>query len=434
MEVHLAIFDSREWANLIWLGIALSLLLLFRRTRKPTITLITAVLQPVIAIPMLLLASWTAGLVLAGYRLSWWNSQLLGDTLIWFFGVALVLLFNANKALAKERFFRRTILSAVGVAVFIEVFINLYVFSIWGELILVAGITVLTMLSVVAGTQERFKRVKALIDWALAVAGFILIIYVIFQIVRNWEGFDRPGAVRELWLPIWLTLGVVPFVYFFSIYIGYDSAFRWINFGTEDRRSRWRAKVVLVLKLHGRTRDLGAFNMPWGKRLGDTSSLREARQVVEEFRVETRERRLAPIRERERLERFAGVKGVDEDGRQLDQREFKETRRALQTLASAQMGWYRNRGERYRKKLLEILKPQFEADGLPSDHGITLRVAKDRKSWWAWRRTVTGWCLGVGAVGPPPDEWLYDGPEPPSGPPGEGSDGWSQWGGDARNW
>lgn len=428
------IFDSREWANLIWLGIAIALLLLFSKTRKPILTLVTIVLRPVVVVPVLLMASWTAGLVIAGHRLSWWNAQLLGDTLIWFFGVALVLLFNATKALTKERYFRRTILSAVGVAVFIEVFINLHVFSLWSELILVAVIATLTMLSATAGTQDRFKQVKGLIDGLLALAGFILILYVILQIVRSWEGFDRPGAVREFWLPIWLTLGVVPLVYLFSVYIGYDSAFRWINFGTEDRRSRRRAKAALVLKLHGRTRDLGAFNMPWGKRLANTSTLHEARHAVEEFRVEVREKRLAPIRERERLEQFAGAKGVDDDGRQLDQREFKETKRALQTLSSAQMGWYRNRGKRYRKKLLEILKPQFEAYGLPSDHGITLRVAKDKKSWWAWRRTTTGWCLGVGAIGPPPDEWLYDGPEPPSGLPGEDRDGWSQWGRDARNW
>jgi hypothetical protein len=78
------------------------------------------------------------------------------------------------------------------------------------------------------------------------------------------------------------------------------------------------------------------------------------------------------------------------------------------------MGWYRNRGGRYRADLLELLG-DFTSQGLPEDHGITLHVAKNGKSWWAWRRTVTGWCFAIGAVGPPPDQWEFDGPEPPHG-------------------
>ncbi len=40
-----------------------------------------------------------------------------------------------------------------------------------------------------------------------------------------------------------------------------------------------------------------------------------------------------------------------------------------------------------------------------------------------WRRTVGGWVFAIGAGGPPPDQWEYDGPEPPTGFPGE-DPGW----------
>ena len=32
---------------------------------------------------------------------------------------------------------------------------------------------------------------------------------------------------------------------------------------------------------------------------------------------------------------------------------------------------------------------------------------------------MTGWCFAIGAAGPPPNQWEYDGPEPPKGYPGE---------------
>jgi hypothetical protein len=82
------------------------------------------------------------------------------------------------------------------------------------------------------------------------------------------------------------------------------------------------------------------------------------------------------------------------------------------------MGWYHNQGHRYRPELLNIFEPDFARKGLPADHGIRLVVGKNGQSWYAWRRTITGWCFAIGAAKAPPDQWRYDGPEPPGGFPG----------------
>lgn len=49
-------------------------------------------------------------------------------------------------------------------------------------------------------------------------------------------------------------------------------------------------------------------------------------------------------------------------------------------------------------------------------------MAPDGQRWWAGRRTITGWYLAIGAAGPPPDQWEYDGEAPPGGFPGEHPD------------
>ena len=82
------------------------------------------------------------------------------------------------------------------------------------------------------------------------------------------------------------------------------------------------------------------------------------------------------------------------------------------------MGWHRNRGGRYRDDLLKMIGDDFTRQGLPKESGIALRVSSDGQAWYAWRRTVTGWCFAIGAAGPPPEQWEYDGPEPPHGFPG----------------
>ena len=48
-----------------------------------------------------------------------------------------------------------------------------------------------------------------------------------------------------------------------------------------------------------------------------------------------------------------------------------------------------------------------------------MKVAEDGQRWLAYRRTISGWCFAIGAAGPPPGQWEYDGQDPPTGFPGE---------------
>lgn len=426
--------NNRELALLIWLGAVLAMFLLRGALRSILFELVRTVLQPVLVVPVLLMAGWTGGLILVAVRFTWWEAELATDTVVWFVGTALVLMFRVTDALGEERFFRHTIIGAVRVTVLVEVFVNLYVFSLPVELTLLPVLTVLLMLSVVAGSEQRFASVKALIDIMLALVGFALITYVAFQIVTDWQDFDKAGALRKFALPVWLTIGIVPFVYLLSLYAAYEGAFKRIDSETGQRGHGWPAKLALALRLRARIQDIAAFRFYWAKQAAAATSLRDATRVIDDFRDSRLAGQRAEAEARDRLQRYAGVDGADDDGRRLDQREFKETKDALLALASAQMGWYRNRGGRYRPELLDVLMPRFEHCGLPPEHGISLWVADDGQSWWAYRRTITGWCFAAGAVAPPPDQWLYDGPEPPAGPPGEDAAWGERWGLDAKNW
>ena len=219
-------------------------------------------------------------------------------------------------------------------------------------------------------------------------------------------------------LPVWLTLGLLPFVYFMSLVAAYDSVFRRVNSSTADGRARWRARAALLTSFHICVRALNQFHTYWIGRLAVVSTFAEARKVIGEFKQQLQERARTVADEQERLRMYAGSDSTDEKGRRLDRREFKETIDALSTIHTCQVGWFRNRGGRYRDDLLQILDDSLTRHGLPRESGITLRVSEDGQSWYAWRRTVTGWCFAIGAAAAPPDQWKYDGAEPPKGYPG----------------
>lgn len=129
----------------------------------------------------------------------------------------------------------------------------------------------------------------------------------------------------------------------------------------------------------------------------------------------------------ERSLRYAGSDAVDEHGRRLDRREFKETMDSLRWLATCQTGHYRS-GRRYRSDLLTHCSPRFMALGLPPDHGMTMQVSDDAQSWFASRPTPSGLVFAMGAnasaqapkyPGEVPMEWHYEGEDTPDGPPGD---------------
>ncbi len=146
-----------------------------------------------------------------------------------------------------------------------------------------------------------------------------------------------------------------------------------------------------------------------------------AEMAAERIRLETAKQRLTD---------YAGVEGVDEDGRQLDRREFQATKRSLEWLALCHAGHYRNR-KVFSREILSVVG-SFERQGLPDPHGIVMKVRRDGQAWFAYRKTVTGYYFAIGAVGDPNIYWYYDGNKPPSGFPSD-KGGWSSHFGDIRD-
>lgn len=423
--------NNRELAGLIGLGIIALALVGIRSTREALPGLIKLFVQPVILVPILTVVAYAFVLVVLAERLGLWEERLLVETVFWVAGPGMVLFFGVATRKRDDQLLRQTVRRAFGATAFLQVAIGFFVFSLPIELILLPVMTFLLLLSMAAETREDARPVQRIVDALLTVIVLGLLTYAVTHIVAEWDTLDTAYMVRALFLPLYLTVGFLPYLSVIGLWTSYDHAFRFIDHATEDTAARRRAKLGLILALRRRTALARSLTLFQARAIAEAGSFADARAVAHGF-LEDEQRKEREAREAaERLKRNAGVEGTGEDGRRLDQREFEETRRALQWLATAEMGWYRNPGSHYRDDLLQMLAP-FE--GLPEDHGIELSVPPDGQSWWAWRRTITGWCFAIGAAEPPPDQWLYDGSDPPSGFPGEDPAWGGRFGVDAANW
>lgn len=409
--------SNREVASLILLGLFLAFALTIPSVRKALRPLAVTFFTPRIVLPLLAYAGFIVLIVFAGAQVRMWEPSLLKDTLVWSLVSGIVLFFKFDEA-SKEGFVGRRVRAALSAAVFVEFYLNLISFWLIWELLVQATASALLVFAVVAEFDAKTKGIARAARVLLALIGGGLLIATAFELFRTIGTLEPADMARSFLLPLWLTAASLIFIYVLALYANYELAFMRLDRMAKTRRARWRSKLALVVGLNVRNPDVHHFGGGWLTELASAATWGDALRKVREWRTWRSSAVAAKQREADALVLYADIQGTDDEGRQLDRREFAETTDALEWLSVCQMGWYRNRTKgRYPRDLLKIFQPGFTR-GLPDDHGITMKVRKDGQAWFAWRRTVTGWCFGIGANGPSPNQWFYEGPEPPHGYPG----------------
>jgi hypothetical protein len=413
--------NNRQVAILLWAGLIVLYCLLAPQVRPSLAGVVRLALDPKILSITAILAAWSVGLVHLGSELGWWTDDLAADTWFWFFTTALVLLFNFEKASAEPDFFIRKAKETFGLTLVLGFLSDLYVLSVPVEFMAQGLLTFVAMVAVVAGMEDRAQPVRKLADGCLSAVAFLVLCLAVNSLIRSWSADDLPDLARQLLMPAWMTLGVLPLIYAIALYAAYENIFLRVDWKSEGaRKQRLRAKTAVVIGLHGRATLVGKFTGMWPIKLADAPTFIEALGVTDEFEAhlkdEERERREAE----DRLVRYAGVDGEDAEGLRLDRREFEETTSALRSIATCQMGW----GQRetgYRADILEVVG-DLSSHGLQGDGDIQVAISASGESWYAWRRTVSGWVFAIGAAAEATDLWEFDGPKPPGGFPGESAD------------
>jgi hypothetical protein len=405
--------SNRDIASLFWLAVLAVLVMSRAGGRAGIASILRALWGKLLA---LVLAYWAflALVVVVAWKLGFWSPDLMKDTVLWALIPGLALIFSFVRAGQERGFYVRTLRRLVGLTAIVEFYVNLGSFPLPVELALVPVVGFLVVMSAFAALSTEYTIVKRWADRLLGVIGLAVIVGNAGYLASAWASLDTTRLVMQFMVPVWLTAVSLPFVFVFSLYANYEShfvRFDWMK--KDDARARRRAKLALLLSYGLRNHELAAFSGRAISDLGNAKSWREARRVITYRRAEARVEKAKKELAAARLVRYEGVQGEDWDGRPYDEREFAKTKDTLNFMAGVQ----RTRAEtgRYRADLRELLKGTFPRDMPESEFVIT--VSPDRRRWAAWRRTIGGWYLGIGAAESPPDQWTYLSGEEPQGLP-----------------
>ncbi len=410
--------SDRELASIFWLALGIGLLLLFPGGRASVRQIAAAFLVRSLVVLFSIYVVWIVLLVALARAHGFWNTDLTTDSVIWFLTIGLPTLFSSAEDATKPGYFWRKVRGTLALSVVLDFYLNLVQLPLLVQFVLQPIIVFVALGASLSKSRREFARLQPLFGRLQAIIGLSILASIPVWLVLNVRSLDPRELGLSFLLPIWLTIGVLPLIRVLSIVFSYQAALLRLRWHSENRRSSWKPRLALFLGFRLNLRDLGAPGQAYQWDLAHSKSLREGLAVIREFCRSERQREAGERRRLENLVKFAGVPGTDEEGRQLDRREFVETQRALGWLATCQMGWHLRQGGRYRAQLLNIFEIDSARYGLPLDHGIHLVVSRSGQSWYAWRRAASGWCFAIGAAKAPPDQWLYEGPEPPTGFPG----------------
>lgn len=284
--------NNRELATVLWAGVVFVAIVSNRDLRSSLWSVVVSLLQPKLIIPLAVMFGYVYGLLRAGAAVGVWNSSLIADTVAWGMGSGVALFGWSVRIFKPGGSFRRVIRTSISSTILVEAFVNLYVFRLPVELLLLPIGALIAGMSAVAESDRQFAAakyapVKRLLAALTMTLGFIVIGWVVVKLGTGWREFNVPLNAEKVALPIWLTFGALPFVAAMGAFANYDTAFAMIRWASDDRRRRMRARVALAWELRLRARHVGAFNGMWCKELTAARSLEEARSVLRRFRAHT---------------------------------------------------------------------------------------------------------------------------------------------------
>ncbi len=415
--------SSREWAGLFWLVVATIACLRIRSVRRRIAQALRIALGPKVLPIWLVYLTWVTGFIWISNVLGFWESALGKLTFVWVFTAGIVLVSKFPDA-SKSGFSGKIVGGVIGITILVEYLVNLATFSFWVELILQPVLVILAALLVVSERNDGSHMIKTTIGTIFILFAAFLIVYSVRELlVAPAQADIRFHALQIVW-PILLTFWVLPLIYALAVISGYQMAFLRMSQSQDESSGAWKSRLGMILAF--------GIRLKWIREVGQGGivHLARAKSVWQAYRAgrEIVSKQLSETRReneyQENLIRFAGSEEVDGEGRPLDKREFRETVGALNWLYTCHSGWYSREPQGYKADLLERLGDDFSRHGLSKPSGIAMHVSEDGRRWYAWRRTPCGRYFAIGAAGPPPDQWLYDRPEPPSDFPGLGA----EWG------
>ncbi|SDP82714.1 hypothetical protein [Desulforhopalus singaporensis] len=243
------VLNSREKAISVWLLILVILGTLNSKFRRPILNVITKFFARKLLQIYCAMFVYISLVVLLLSLVNVWHIGNLGDTIKWGVLVAFVMLFNFKQA-EEHNYFKSAFVSNFKILVVIEFIINLYVFSLPVEFFLVPFLAILGFITAIAESDKQYDTIKKATNAIVSFIGGMFLIYSVYKVIVDFQNFATVKMLESFYLPIALSITLIPFIYLVALYSHYEVFFIRLGYFVEDPIVLRYAKGQTILNMN----------------------------------------------------------------------------------------------------------------------------------------------------------------------------------------
>jgi hypothetical protein len=217
-------FNNREIAIIILLSCALVFVLKNKETRKSFKGVIKAFCTKKLVILWISILIYFSILLLLFIQIEQWKYTYLKDMIVWLIITGFVF---CVKSISKPNIntFKENIKDNFKLTIIVEFILNIFVFTLIIEILLMVVITIISGLTVIAEKKEKYKNTLKVFNFITAVIGLILVMYTVINIVNNFKNLNIEDLLITFLIPIVMFTAFIPFSYILTVITTYEILF-----------------------------------------------------------------------------------------------------------------------------------------------------------------------------------------------------------------
>ncbi|WP_143108636.1 hypothetical protein [Bathymodiolus thermophilus thioautotrophic gill symbiont] len=154
-----------------------------------------------------------------------WRCDQIKNSIVWFFSVALISMFEINNIKDSPNYFKDTLKNNLKVIVIIQFIISVYTFSLPLEIVFVPFMVFLAMMIAVSTSSKEHKIVEVALNKLLEYIGIGIIIFTIYKLFTEFSTIYQEKTFYDFVVPTLLSILFLPFLFLLSVYIHYKNTF-----------------------------------------------------------------------------------------------------------------------------------------------------------------------------------------------------------------
>lgn len=279
--------SNREIAAIIWLGIPLAIVLMWKKFRSVALGVVRKFFVPKLSVIWLLMSLYVAACVWLLAWLDLWETSNLKSTLLWWLTVGFAGVFEAEQLKSKPHILRKLVRDAFTLSAVVLFIAELVSFPLWVELLMLPSLTFLTLLIAVAERQTDEPGVALTIKLLRGVqilAGLTILSFSYWQVASRVNEFWSLSTLREFGLPLLLWLMFIPFIFLLAVYMTYQESFKHLQIRIKQTSivsyARWRALLAFGWNIDGVNRLVRDIQM---RDITEKEGIKEAIQEIKQL-------------------------------------------------------------------------------------------------------------------------------------------------------